>query len=276
MKNVKLIALDMDGTLLMSDHWTVPQRNMDAIRRADAAGIHVCICTGRMLEDASDFCRRLDLPCKLIACNGTRAADGLLPDATIFYRQRFAPEDAHAALDLLLSTDLMITAFEDGQISTRLGGDKEEYHLVKRKLVTAMYGEEAVHAAADRGVMKLYIVGTTEDSEKLAKTRALLHKQLPHIQITSSGARNIELMPPGAGKGTALRVMAAYYGLERENVMAVGDAQNDLSMLEYATHSVAMGNALDEVKRVCRYQTADNDACGVAQIIERVLVSRED
>ena len=55
MKHVRLIALDMDGTLLLSDHQTVPQRNIDAIRLSNAAGIHVCICTGRMLEDASDF-----------------------------------------------------------------------------------------------------------------------------------------------------------------------------------------------------------------------------
>ena len=67
MKRVRLIALDMDGTLLLSDHQTVPQRNIDAIRRADAAGIHVCICTGRMIEDASDFVKRLNLPCMLIA-----------------------------------------------------------------------------------------------------------------------------------------------------------------------------------------------------------------
>ena len=57
--------------------------------------------------------------------------------------------------------------------------------------------------------------------------------------------------------------------------MAVGDAQNDLSMLEYAYHSVAMGNAEEAVRRVCRYQTATNDECGVARIVERVLASRE-
>lgn len=74
MKHVRLIVLDMDGTLLLSDHQTVPQRNIDAIRRANAAGIHVCICTGRMLEDASDFTHRLNLPCMLIACKERESA----------------------------------------------------------------------------------------------------------------------------------------------------------------------------------------------------------
>ena len=62
MNSIRLIALDMDGTLLLSDHRTLPPENIEAIRRADAAGIRVCICTGRMLEDASDFIHRLDLP----------------------------------------------------------------------------------------------------------------------------------------------------------------------------------------------------------------------
>ena len=61
MKNVKLISLDMDGTLLASDHWTIPEQNIAAIRRAHQAGIVVTINTGRMLEDASDFCRRLGI-----------------------------------------------------------------------------------------------------------------------------------------------------------------------------------------------------------------------
>ena len=90
MKHVRLIALDMDGTLLLSDHQTVPQRNIDAIRRANAAGIHVCICTGRMLEDASDFMHRLNLPCMLIACNGTRISDAPLPEGRVITNVRLS------------------------------------------------------------------------------------------------------------------------------------------------------------------------------------------
>ena len=81
-------------------------------------------------------------------------------------------------------------------------------------------------------------------------------------------------MPPHAGKGEALERMSAHLGLTREEVMAVGDAQNDLSMLEYAYHSVAMGNADESVRRACRYRTTTNDECGVSAIIERVLASK--
>lgn len=271
MNRIKLIALDMDGTLLASDHWTVPEENIRAIQRAHEVGIHVCICTGRMLEDASDFARRLGLPCMLIACNGTRAANGLLPDAEVFFRRNFSAQDAHAALDILLDSALMVNALEDGLVSTVPSKGRSIYHLVQRGLIDAAYGKEAIRAAADRGVMKFFSVADDGDERVLREIRARLQYALPHLLVTSSNKNNIELMPPQAGKGIALAQMAAYLHIDRHEVMAMGDAPNDLSMLEYAVHSVAMENADDEVKRICRYQTLSNDACGVAHMIMRVL-----
>ena len=157
MKRVRLIALDMDGTLLLSDHQTVPQRNIDAIRRADAAGIRVCICTGRMIEDASDFVKRLNLPCMLIACNGTRISDAPLPEGRILYRRSLEPEDAKRAIDLLMPYHIMMNGFEDGRVTTIAFAPGQYYHVAKRALVDVCYGEEAMYAAAERGIMKLYL-----------------------------------------------------------------------------------------------------------------------
>lgn len=279
MKDVRLIALDMDGTLLMSDHWTLPQRNIEAIRRADAAGIHVCIATGRMLEDASDFIHRFELPCAIIAANGARASDGALPGGKILFQCSFAPEDAHKAIDLLMASGMMINGFEDGLVSTVQDGTRRVYHLVQRGLIDARYGEAALRAAADRGLMKLFAVGLGSDigdtpDARIAPLRESLRRALPHLQITSSASGNIEIMPAEAGKGAALARLAAHFGLTREAVMAMGDAQNDLSMLQYAAHSVAMGNATPEVRAFCRYETLSNDACGVAAMIDRVLAAK--
>ena len=264
MKRVRLIALDMDGTLLLSDHQTVPQRNIDAIRRADAAGIRVCICTGRMIEDASDFVKRLNLPCMLIACNGTRISDAPLPEGRILYRRSLEPEDAKRAIDLLMPYHIMMNGFEDGRVTTIAFAPGQHYHVAKRALVDVCYGEEAMYAAAERGIMKLYLAEDGCDGAAV-----------PHLQMTKSAPGNIEITPENAGKGMALAYLAQYLGLEREQVMAMGDAENDLSMLEYAEHSVAMANASDEVKATCRYQTASNDDCGVAEMIDRVLAAKE-
>lgn len=280
MKRVKLIALDMDGTLLASDHWTVPQGNIDAIRRVHAAGVRVCICTGRMLEDASDFCRRLNLPCMVVSGNGTRASDAPLPQGRVLLKKDLKPQDAHRVIDLVHGSGLAIHGFEDGAVNSIQGKNGQEYHLVSRGLIRANYGEAALRAAADRGLLKLFIVGDgfagDSYSAQIASLREKLTAALPHLQITSSAPGNLEIVSCDAGKGRALAEIAEQMGLEREAVMAVGDAGNDLSMLEYAYHSVAMANATVEVLAACRYHTASNDDCGVAKIIERVLAARED
>lgn len=280
MNRVRLIALDMDGTLLASDHHTVPQENIDAIRLAHSRGIRVAISTGRMVEDASDFIRRYDLPCMIVAANGARACTGPMPGGQWLYRCNLAPQDAHRALDLLMDTGLAIHGFEDGIVNTVDNGSGKKYHLVYRGLIEDRYGEKEIRKAADRGIMKLFAVGDGFAGDifdaRVAPVREMLMCELPHLQITSSAPGNVEIISPLAGKGAALSHVADHLGLTRENVMAVGDAGNDLNMLEYAYHSVAMGNATPEVFACCRYVTDSNDDCGVAKIIDRVLKSQEN
>ena len=275
MNRVRLIALDMDGTLLASDHHTVPQENIDAIRRADAMGIRVAISTGRMVEDASDFIRRHDLPCMIVAANGARACTGAMPGGEWIYRCNLDSSDAHRALDILMETGLAIHGFEDGVVNTLDNGSGKKYHLVYRGLIEDRYGEAEIRKAADRGIMKLFAVGDGFAGDvfdpRVEPARKRLMQEMPHLQITSSAPGNVEIISPMAGKGKALSHVAKSLGLTHENVMAVGDAGNDLNMLEYAYHSVAMGNASPAVLACCRYKTATNDECGVARMIEKVM-----
>ena len=279
MNRVRMIALDMDGTLLASDHHTVPKENIDAIRLADSRGIRVAISTGRMVEDASDFIRRYDLPCMIVAANGARACTGPMPGGEWLYRCNLEPKDAHRALDLLMQTGLAIHGFEDGVVNTVDNGSGKKYHLVYRGLIEDRYGEAEIRRAADRGIMKLFAVGDGFAGDvfdpRVAPARERLMKELPQLQITRSAPGNVEIISPLAGKGAALSHVADHLSLTRENVMAVGDAGNDLNMLEYAYHSVAMGNATSDVLACCRYVTDSNDDCGVAKIIYRVLASQE-
>ena len=279
MNRVQLIALDMDGTLLKSDHHTVPKENIDAIMRAHRMGIRVAISTGRMVEDASDFIRRYDLPCMIVAANGARACSGPMPGGEWMYRCDLTPADAHRALDLLMDTGLAIHGFEDGFVNTVDNGSGKKYHLVYRGLIADRYGKDEIRRAADRGVMKLFAVGDGFAGDvydpRVAPVREKLIREMPHLQITSSAPGNVEIISPQAGKGVALSHVADSLGLTREHVMAVGDAGNDLNMLEYAYHSVAMGNSTPDVLACCRYRTAKNDECGVAQIIDRVIAARE-
>ena len=128
--------------------------------------------------------------------------------------------------------------------------------------------------------MKIFAVGDGFAGDvydpRVEPVRRKLMEEMPHLQITSSAPGNVEVISAHAGKGTALAQLANSLGITHENVMAVGDAGNDLNMLEYAYHSVAMGNATPDVLACCRYVTATNDECGVAEIIHRVLASQEN
>ena len=275
MHRVRLIALDMDGTLLLSDHWTIPERNVEAICRAHSMGVQVVINTGRMIEDASDFIRRYDLPCMIIAANGARASTGPMPESEWIYRCSLKPEDAHKALDLLIPTGLMINGFEDGVVHSVGGKEGSKYHLVSRGLIEDRYGEATIRQAADRGILKLFAMGDGFAGDiydpRVEPARRMLEAELGYLQISSSAPGNVEITSRDAGKGRTLARLAQRLGLNREQVMAVGDAGNDMNMLEYAYHSVAMGNAAPEIKAACRYTTGTCDECGVAQIIEQVL-----
>ena len=277
--NVGLIAIDMDGTLLLSDHATIPQENIDAIRAAHDAGVCVCISTGRMAEDASDFIRRYDLPCMIIAANGARIADRALPEGKIIYGRRFETKEALQALDILLPYGMMINGFEDGIVNTVQDESGRDYHLVARGLIEPRYGEENIREAAERGIMKLFVVAngmwSAMSDERIPPAREALRRALPHLEIVSSSPNNIEIMPKDTGTGMALAWLAEQLGLTRENVMAFGDAENDLSMFEYAYHGTAMGNAPQHVKNVCRYVTATNEECGVAKMIYQALEAKK-
>ncbi len=280
MKRVQLIALDMDGTLLLSDHQTIPQKNIDAIRRAQACGITVCINTGRMLEDASDFLKRFGLDCMVISGDGTRVCTGLAGEGEIIFRQNLSKTDALAVIDMTLASGLTVHAFEDGAVNSVLGENGTPYHVLEREgVLSARYGEAAMREAAVRGLMKVFVV--TEGfagsvySDKIPILKEKLKAALPHLEIESSGAGNIEIVSEKAGKGRALDALAQHLGLDRHAVMAMGDAGNDLNMIEYAYHSVAMANARNNVRSICRYQTLSNDECGVAWMIDQVLAAKK-
>jgi hydroxymethylpyrimidine pyrophosphatase-like HAD family hydrolase len=199
MKRVRLIALDMDGTLLLSDHHTVPQENIDAIREADRRGIRVAISTGRMVEDASDFIRRYDLPCMIVAANGARACTAPMPGGEWIYRCNLEPQDAHRALDLLSGSGLAVHGFEDGVVNTLDNGSGKKYHLVYRGLIEDRYGEAEIRAAASRGIMKLFAVGDGFAGDvydaRVEPTRLMLQKELPHriCCTTGDGEENLSV-----------------------------------------------------------------------------------
>lgn len=263
---VKLIAIDMDGTLLNSEK-KIPQTNIDAIQEAAQAGIKIVICTGRPRSGILPYFEQLGLTDEeyIIMNNG----------CSVYNTKTW---------DLVHSAQL--TFDEVGQLADAVS----DYPQVCLTLTT----ENTYYALAD-AVPELvqYDAGLVFDTAKATSLEALkddtdiifqaMYMAEPdqldlfqadmaeEVSQSFSTVRSqsylFEVMPQGTTKASALKQLAQHLGFAPDQVMALGDAANDLEMLEFAGVSVAMGNATDEVKTICKHVTASNDEAGVAQAI---------
>lgn len=271
-KNIKIIALDMDGTLLNS-RGEISEYNKEVLKKARQKGYIVSICTGRFTENASMVAIEEGIDCSIIALNGCVVSDkrfgeklfeGLMPselsnsicDVLIKYRADF----------FMFLPKIVISSNSDIRHHSELSqGDSLRKHGVKY-----LFGYDEAKKHAGQGVYKYFVLNREHkiDLEQLKKE--LL--KLDGLYITSSGSDSAEIMPEGIDKARGIFELAKHYGYTLENAMAFGDYFNDLSMLEGARAGVAMGNAPDEVKKRAGYVCLSNDEDGVGRFIEETLL----
>lgn len=283
---IQLIAIDMDGTLLGPDH-AVSKRNKQAIEAAQAQGIEVMIATGRGYPEALKPVDEAGLAPAFICLNGADVRDDtgeivsgiylladdikqiktILEENTIDY-QVFIGDHVYT-LDPEQQVDIFVQLAEDVNQVPNL----EEIRAGIMMSVEDGYIKQIdsfTDLLADKKHDVYKIFGASFDPEKLDVAREAL-KKIPGIAVSSSAAGNIEITNVNAQKGMALEAYTKIKEIPMENVMAIGDNFNDLSMFERAGHSVAMGSAPSEIKVVCTHQTETNVNDGVALAIERIL-----
>jgi Cof subfamily protein (haloacid dehalogenase superfamily) len=282
--SIQLIAIDIDGTLMPSTGPRISPRNCAALRAAEAAGIEIVIATGRRQAYAMPLIAQVGLSedSVMISSNGAvvRGFDGGLLD------RRFLPVEAARRLCVALRGygTLVFTFDREGagalvieslkQLHARIDRwvDANRPYLVEIQPIERAFdaGEEPIQGM---------ICGTVE--EMLTAERELLLSDVAGqiaMHRTEYPARNLsilDLLPPGCSKGAALHSLASIRGLERNQIMAIGDNLNDLEMLEYAGRAVVMANASQEVRQLAQRRgweiTASNDEDGVAQAVEEVV-----
>lgn len=270
---VKLIAIDMDGTLLNSQK-QLPQENIRALKEATEAGIKVVICTGRPLVGVKPFFEQLDVTTDdyVIVNNGCsthRAHNWELVDDF-----QLTAEELTYLYDLQKDEPgVQLTAF-----------DEEHYYVVAEEALPIIHWDASLVftepvcvtleelLSKDTTYFEAMIVGEAADLDPFqAKYEAVLSERFSTVR---SQHYIFETLPKGATKATALARLAEQLGYSPEEVMALGDANNDLEMLTYAGYSVAMGNSDDHIKAVAKYVTGTNDEAGVAQAIDRLVFGR--
>ena len=274
--DIRLIAMDMDGTLL-NPKQVISPGNAEALRMASQAGIKLAICSGRAAADIAMFALENGLDdCALLGTNGTYC--WLNPQREVFADHVFSQEALDELIRILNEEDILTAFFAQSKVlvlndPTRISDGWWTSHRSGPYALEVLYGMESVPKITKGGVNKL--VATTEEIERLAKARERLEK-IQGIEISSSWINNLEIMPAGCNKGTAVSELAAALGLAREQVMTFGDYDNDLPMIEWAGMGVAMGNACEKVKSVANFVTRTNAEDGVGWAIRRIALGMDD
>lgn len=272
MPNIKLIALDLDGTLLTSAK-TLSERNAAALARAAENGVYIVPTTGRFFMGMPAFLRALPYLRYAITINGAAIYDAKQQRdiATVNIPLLQAVE----ILRYLDSFPLIYDCYMDNWgWMTRAMQDKaedfvpnEHYLKMIRTLRTPVDELKAYLLEKGHDVQKIQFF--THDLSLRARMLQNLDKQFPSIVASSAAPNNVEINHKDANKGEAVLRLASLLGIGQEQTMAFGDGLNDVSMLQAAGLGVAMANAEQAAKDAADCVSASNDEDGVALAIER-------
>ena len=282
-KDIKIISLDLDGTLLDSQK-RLSEANRAALEEAAAKGVHIVPTTGRFFGMMPQAVRDLPFVRYAITINGAQVYDRETDTAIV--REEIPLDMALDIISLLDGYDVIYDCYRSnwGWMTESLQAKAEDYatdaHYLKmvrefRKPVPDLK-EYLKSTAAEGDVQKVMLFArNTPGSESVTKAiTEAVSERFPSIKTTSSTWNNLELNIATAHKGNSLKRFAEHLGYTLDNCMALGDGTNDLSMIEAAGLGVAMSNAHPLVLAAADHVTVSNDEDGVAKAIrDFVLLS---
>ncbi len=274
MCQIKMIGLDLDGTLLTTKK-EVTDYSKSILRKAIDKGIIVLVATGRPYIGIPEELRNMEGLRFALTSNGARVLDTVRGEVLI---EKLLPwEDAVRTLNVFKKYDTLREIYYDGQGYVDEAKMKEvsKYHhnphmweyFKKSRFAVPDIMEKAKREQRDMDKVQ----GLFADLEE----RELAWQELTQdhrIELVGSLKYNIEVNAAGVNKGTGLIKLGEMLGIRREEIMACGDGDNDIAMLREVGFGVAMENAEDNVKAVADYITGNNDENGVAKAIEQFVL----
>lgn len=269
---IQLLALDLDDTLLRAD-LTISPRNRAALKDAEDAGVRIVLASGRAVPAMEAYARDLgmfDRPGYMISDNGSTVT-ATLPRAVLVQH----------SIDRLLLRQLL-EAFEVLDLPVQVYRDRtilvtRENPLTATDMKLSGFDRTVVPDLADRidfNPTKLVVPG---DPEVLPAALQVIRRTFgDRVNALISKPYFLEVLPVQADKGSALRYVAQTLGIDPDDVMAIGDAANDLGMIRFAGWGVAMANGTEEVRQAARIVSqAGHDDDGVAEVVRRYVLDKK-
>jgi Cof subfamily protein (haloacid dehalogenase superfamily) len=272
MKKIRLIALDVDGTLL-NDAKQLPEENRAALAEAAAQGVVIAIASGRMTPTIEPIAELLGIDCVIIAYNGGKVVAPRAAGRTVLHHEPVPSEVSDVFVKFAHEKGYLLNFYHDDRLYAEDGPRRRPFMEIYSSRTGAQYHIDD-NFTRFYGVQptKLILMGDPSEIDELCVSfRESLGSK---AYITKTDLEYLEVMAPGVDKGSALQVMASYYGFTVDEVLAVGDADNDVGMLRAAGLGVAVQNAGPAAKAGADVVTeSSNNDSAVAEAVRRWVLS---
>lgn len=271
---VKIIATDLDGTLMAPDHITVTERTKQALLDAHESGVKIAVATGRALNFTEGVTKQIPFADYVICSNGASVYDR--NNKNFIYTNLVSPEITAEAVELLKSMPVYYNIYMDGGIYAQAGAEKYFRNTDLPTVFLEEYAsrltvcEDMAEAVRGKGAELIDVFYGDDEQKKIIfdffESKGLV--------LASALAGVVSATAVGSDKGTALAGLCKITGITAEEAMTFGDASNDATMLNYAYYSFAMANGDEVCKSAARFQAPSNADDGVAQMVEKYALKK--
>jgi Cof subfamily protein (haloacid dehalogenase superfamily) len=264
----KLIALDMDGTLLREDK-TISTETKKAIQRAKASGVKVVLSTGRPMVGLNKYLKQLDLVTEedyAVSYNGALVQN--TKTGEVLAKTPMTQDDLKYLHELSKEVKVNIHFLTEDSCVTPKWNKYSQVEVDINSIPLEIMDFDKVDS--NTTIVKIMFI---DEPEILSAAIDKLPEDIyEKYTVVRSAPYFLEFLDKSVNKGTGVEILAENLGIKREEVICVGDAGNDIHMIKYAGLGVAMGNAFPEVKEIADYITLTNDEHGVAHVINKFVL----
>lgn len=266
MNNIKMLVLDIDGTIFKKDY-TASERVKQTLKTLVKKGIKVVLCTGRMYAATKQIAKELELDTPVISYQGGLVKNFLNDEKTLFEKTM----DETLSLDVikeLKKRNIFFNLYINDELLVEHDSILIQQYVDARNIKYRIVGNcENLNL---KGMNKILAIDDDVNLiENLQKEMAQRYKD--KLYVIRSTPRFCEFSNPEATKGNAVRFLADMWGIKKEEIMACGDQDNDIEMLLAAGVKVAMGNATEDLKKIADYITDSVDNDGVVKAVEKFI-----
>ena len=264
----KMLVLDMDDTLLTDDH-KISEENKEMLFKAQELGVYVVLASGRPTLAMTAFAKELKLDINnsfMLSFNGAVITD--LKEDIVLFEQTLTQQQIHELYDYSLKSKTHIITYIDGKILSETDSEyiEVEKHITGLQHNKVVNFKDAVTCSAVKCIL-------LEEPTYLKSVEKDLKATMPNLSVSMSKPFFLEVAPNGIDKAASVKFLAEKLNILQSEIIAVGNAGNDLSMIEYAGLGVWVDNVDPELRHRADVIVASNNNHGVAEVVRRFILN---